>query len=224
MHRRPCVTWCLAALLVTILASAGSGIGGCAATRPAIVEEAMDTKPLPVPAEDPITHLWGFQGPDGAWELPPTFALVLEFTPGGIAAVADREGWRFVDRRALTVVARPWVVDNTPDPFQEGLARAVEEGVFVFFDERGRTTLRTAYAYAEPFAGGLALVCANCRPERIGEHVRWTGGKWGFIDKAGREVIPCRYDDAGSFDEGVARVKLNGEWLSIDPSGRTVVE
>lgn len=36
-------------------------------------------------------------------------------------------------------------------------------------------------------------------------------GEWGFVDKDGREVIPLKYDDAESFSEGLARVKLNGK-------------
>ncbi len=27
------------------------------------------------------------------------------------------------------------------------------------------------------------------------------GGKWGFVDKAGQEVVPCRYDEVRDFEE-----------------------
>jgi len=225
MPRRSHVPWSFASLALVALVPVLAGLAGCAGgTRSVTVEEAMDTTPLPVAAEDPTTHQWGFRGPDGAWVLPPVYHQVLEFSPGGIAAVADASGWRFVDRSGQTQIAHPWMVDNYPDPFQEGLARAVEEQGFLFFDDRGRVVLRTAYSYAEPFSGGLALVCTGCLPERVGEQLHWIGGRWGFIDRQGREVIPCRYDDATSFDEGVARVKLGGEWLTIDPSGRTVAD
>ena len=36
-------------------------------------------------------------------------------------------------------------------------------------------------------------------------------GKIGFIDKLGKVVIPCMYDDAYSFSDALACVKLNGK-------------
>ena len=61
--------------------------------------------------------------------------------------------------------------------------------------------------------------------------------KWGFIDKAGREIIPCRYDRVRSFREGFAAVAVYGMeedgdneetyrkllWGFIDNAGREVV-
>ena len=48
-------------------------------------------------------------------------------------------------------------------------------------------------------------------------------GKWGFIDKSGNEVVPCKYDDASSFSEGLAFVELDGKYGFIDKSGNEVV-
>ena len=48
-------------------------------------------------------------------------------------------------------------------------------------------------------------------------------GKWGFIDKSGNEVVPCKYDWADSFSEGLASVILDGKYGSIDKSGNEVV-
>ena len=43
------------------------------------------------------------------------------------------------------------------------------------------------------FEEGLAAVCLN--------------GKWGFIDKTGKEVIPLKYDFAYGFFGGLAQVE-----------------
>ncbi len=48
-------------------------------------------------------------------------------------------------------------------------------------------------------------------------------GKWGYVDAQGNTVIPCKYDDAWSFSEGLAAVKLNGKWGFIDKQGHTVI-
>lgn len=55
------------------------------------------------------------------------------------------------------------------------------------------------------------------------------GGKWGFIDKAGNEVIPCKYNIApSSFSEGLAAVKqmdTDGNWKYgfINKMGQEVI-
>ena len=69
----------------------------------------------------------------------------------------------------------------------------------------------TKYDYVESFSEGLAEVILN--------------HKYGFIDKTGREVIPCKYDRVAyySFREGLAGVELNGKWGFIDKTGREVI-
>ena len=48
-------------------------------------------------------------------------------------------------------------------------------------------------------------------------------GKYGFIDKTGKEVIECKYGDTYDFHEGLAAVKLNGKWYYIDHKGNIVL-
>lgn len=36
-------------------------------------------------------------------------------------------------------------------------------------------------------------------------------GKWGFINKEGKTVIPCQYDEVASFREGLVAVVKNGK-------------
>ena len=48
-------------------------------------------------------------------------------------------------------------------------------------------------------------------------------GKFGYIDKNGNEVVPCKYDDAEYFSEGLAKVKMNGRWGFIDKNGKEVI-
>jgi hypothetical protein len=47
--------------------------------------------------------------------------------------------------------------------------------------------------------------------------------KIGFIDKAGRQVIPPRYQNAGPFSEGLAAVRIKGKYGYIDRSGKMVI-
>lgn len=38
------------------------------------------------------------------------------------------------------------------------------------------------------------------------------GSKYGYIDKSGNEVVPCRYDYASGFSEGMALVSKGEKW------------
>ena len=53
------------------------------------------------------------------------------------------------------------------------------------------------YDYIAPFSEGLARVR--------------KGGKWGYINRKGKEVIPFLYDQAYPFSEGLAMVTGDGE-------------
>lgn len=61
------------------------------------------------------------------------------------------------------------------------------------------------------FSERYAAVCKN--------------GKWGYIDKTGQEVIPCKYDQANPFHEGLASVRLSYDsgYGFIDTTGREVI-
>ena len=48
-------------------------------------------------------------------------------------------------------------------------------------------------------------------------------GLWGYIDKTGREVIPCQYQSVRSFSEGFAAVSKDNFWGYIDKSGKEVI-
>src|SRR5881396_3724101 len=48
--------------------------------------------------------------------------------------------------------------------------------------------------------------------------------KFGFIDRAGKVVIPLQFDDVRDFHEGLALVKTGEKKLFIDTSGRVVIE
>lgn len=49
-----------------------------------------------------------------------------------------------------------------------------------------------------------------------------NNGKWGFIDKRGTPFIPCRYNFAYEFKEGLAQVREN-KWGYIDKAGHLII-
>ncbi len=64
--------------------------------------------------------------------------------------------------------------------------------------------------FGKGFSNGLAKITVN--------------GKAGFIDPAGRIVIPAKFRDAGHFSEGLAPFEdKTGKWGFIDPKGKVVI-
>lgn len=177
----------------------------------------------PHPFEDPKTHLWGYRNSSGKVLIKPRFLAVESFSPLGLAPVADDTGWKYINRRG-EVVIRPFMVDNGPDPFREGLARYRRSGKFGFFDERGNVVIPACLDFAEPFSSGLAAFCLGCREHEEDEHHVYRGGKWGFIDTKGVIVIPARFDETRPFEGDQAQVMLNGQWVAINRNGMPMVD
>jgi hypothetical protein len=54
-------------------------------------------------------------------------------------------------------------------------------------------------------------------------NVNWgMNSKCGFINNRGQLLIPCKFDDALSFSEGLAAVTINGKEHLIDKTGNIV--
>jgi hypothetical protein len=43
------------------------------------------------------------------------------------------------------------------------------------------------------------------------------------LNTKGEIAIPCVYDDANYFFEGLAKVKQNGKWMIIDSNGQVII-
>jgi len=50
------------------------------------------------------------------------------------------------------------------------------------------------------------------------------GGKFGYIDQDGKEVIDLKYDAATLFDDGIASVKTDEKWGAISKEDKMVIE
>lgn len=48
-------------------------------------------------------------------------------------------------------------------------------------------------------------------------------GQEGFIDKTGKQIVPCVYDRVRSFSEGLAGVHQNGKGGFVNKSGELVI-
>jgi len=105
-------------------------------------------------------------------------------------------------------------------------------GAWGLADTNGRIIVEPKYDaidYSNTFKDGVVRVCSGSTPltkEIINElkdkgnkfdkpvfGVDWYGGKWGLIDKEGKEVLSPKYDFIGKFHEGYAEVIKGGEFI-----------
>jgi hypothetical protein len=161
---------------------------------------------------------WGYRDPGGKTVIAPRFEIAQEFSPEGIAAVVDGQGWAYIDTTGRVLI-RPLIVDNGPDYFEEGLARFRAASGIGFFDKTGKIVIQARYAFAQSFSEGFAAVCDGCNEKQEGEHTAVEGGRWGFIDRQGTLIIPFQFEAAQKFENGRARVKSSGTWKYIDKKG-----
>jgi hypothetical protein len=103
-----------------------------------------------------------------------------------------------------------------------------------FIDKTGVVAIKPQFDHIHMFTEGLAAVAVGGRPygEYLSEHgIKGGGGlpellledkvesKWGYIDRTGFYAINPKFDDAGSFSEGLAAVQSGSNWGYIDKLG-----
>ena len=55
------------------------------------------------------------------------------------------------------------------------------------------------------------------------DDVEFYGGKWGFVDRSGKEIIPVKYDNVSAFSNGLAMVEINGTYGYINKQGLELI-
>ncbi len=137
---------------------------------------------------------------ESRWLISDVFGWQFIDTNGRILAPKtdmDREEWELLVAKPTFRGFLPQVTIVDCTPFEEGLAAiTTDRKRWVFIDKHfavmGKNDEDCIYEDANVFNGGLAPVKKD--------------GKWGYIDKQFDIVIPCKYDNAGSFNGELALV------------------
>lgn len=144
---------------------------------------------------------------EGKTVIPFIYNSVEPFSEG-LAAVSDKNGTGFVNRNGEVVIPLQF---EEAEPFSDGLAVVKKtDGTYAYIDKTGKIAIDASqYSSVLPFYEGLAMVRSR------------NTHKAGFIDKTGKEVIPCQYRWAGYFRNGVtyASDAEGKNWL-IDKTGK----
>ena len=146
-------------------------------------------------------------GPDGRPRLQRSYLARLRYDRDGLASVmlfnatdTRKYQWYYVRRGVMPVAVES--MDNGPDYFEDGLARARVGGKIGYIDRKLNLVIPATYDGAYPFRDGVAVVCTACtieydRTVTEGERSWYAGGQWGRIDRRGRVVSPFRPQEKG---------------------------
>lgn len=78
------------------------------------------------------------------------------------------------------------------------------------------------YNIIESYSEGLSAV-AMATESLDFEGNKFFKFKWGFVDINGNEIINCKFDNVGSFKEGLAPVCIDDKWGFINKSGSIII-
>lgn len=175
-----------------------------------------------VPVEQ--DEAWGYARGDGTLAIAPQFERAYRFVEG--RALVRRDGrYGFIDTSGAAVIPPTYAAAR---PFSEGRAPVRPDSLWGFVDRAGTMVIEPQFRWAArpavdslsptvpdslapaPQASGPTLVPPIGPTTYFSEgraRIR-RDGRWGFIDRAGEVVIPPRFARAGSFRDGLARVRF----------------
>lgn len=157
---------------------------------------------------DSSSRKYGFIDRAGREVIPCKYDMAESFSDG-LAKVEINDNWGYINTVGDEIVPCKY---RRLGNFSEDLAPAMWPGDtwwdFGYIDKSGRVVFSCS-DYGGSFSDGLARIELS--------------GKYGFIDRTGKQVVPCKYDHAWDFDHGLAVVSLNGKWGVIDSTGKEIV-
>lgn len=130
----------------------------------------------------------GYRDHEGTVFIPPKYDFATDFTAEGIAWVAGPDGLEWIDRSGK-VLAKAFAFENGADPFVEGRARIISDGLVGFIDPTGKVVVPPMYEGLSQMDEGRAAFCKGCVPVSEDGGSYYHGGEWGYIDGDGN-IIP----------------------------------
>jgi len=172
------------------------------------------------PAQPSEDSNWGFvNGKDAKLVISAKYQDVNMFSCGYARVQDENSEYAFIDKNGAKVSAKMQIDENTtPDDFYYDVCRVTIDNHFAFLDKDFKKLTRADYVWLSPMSeDGLA----SFRLE--GDDLE------GYCDKDGNQKIQPKYNDAGSFIDGIAvvmeRHEDGTEWYyTIDTKGTQLCE
>ena len=153
---------------------------------------------------------WGMMNRDNQFIIPVIYdsiTLLSKYWQSTIYCLVTKEGKKGVVDDNHKVIIPFDIYDNISGPSYNTFMITLHNKKG-FFDHKGKVITSAIYEEAKDFDRTLAQVKRN--------------GKWGCIDKEGKEVTPCQYDAMRTCDDLIA-VRLKDYWGFLNLQGKLIV-
>lgn len=149
---------------------------------------------------------WGFADIEGKVRISPRYAMVGYFSENICSVMDDNGKWGFIDKSANKVI--DFVYDNVSSCYGNSI-RVFTGGKWGVVDSKKNVLVQPIYDNIE--ADGGAFVAEK-------------NGKWGWIDRNGKEIVKFQFDDALPFNgSNYAAVRQGDKWGYADKAGKVVI-
>jgi hypothetical protein len=168
---------------------------------------------------------WGFIDRNGLIVIPAKFYEAGDFSEGlSVVRSSDTSRFGYINQKGELVI--PYTFFWASD-FHEGFAAvAISKGQYGYIDKTGTVILRgTVWFEVQDFSEGLAAVQVEVVDNSV--YRGYQERRYGFIDRAGKFVIPPQFGMAKKFSEGRALITLTDRSSGvgfIDASGKVVIK
>lgn len=181
----------------------------------------------------PYQQKYGYINQKGELVLPFKFSLAYNFSEDLAAAESESSKNKgYINRQGKFIINRPDFDTFVSGNFSSGLAVVeLNEGAcsaanycdYSYIDKTGDVVIKSPendvdFTGAQSFSEGLAAVATSGGGRDAGGWYPATN--WGYLDRNGKFVISPQFDDAGSFAEGLAPVKIEGKYGYISLGAR----
>jgi len=134
----------------------------------------------------------------------------------GYVSVSENDKYGVMDKTGTMIIPAKFKMIGK---FSNGLAPATKDSLYGFINTKGEWVIKPKYIAAEQFSNGLAAVSTGSLFDQ----------KWGFINAAGKVVIPMTlggglsYTDPFLFLEGVTACYISeGVWGYVNRTGKVL--
>lgn len=191
--------------------------------------------------------LFGFKKADGTILVEPQYKFVDKFKDGFCVVLRDYYHYGLINREGKEIL--PCDFQEVVSP-TEGLVRVKKGDLYGFYDTTGREVIPTTFAAASAFSEGLAVVAIQpdttlagiygyidhsghftiapqyqyAYPFNEGRAVVKSYDRYGLIDAHNNIILPCKYENLSSVDEGrcFANFEYSPLYAMFDGNGRQI--
>lgn len=150
--------------------------------------------------------LYGYVNHKNKYVIPPIFTYASNFDSYGLATVNKD------DQSAIMTKKGKIVLDYSQHTFNDDhIVTFKQNDLYGVFDKKSQKIIQPPiYESVENFQRDEAIMVKK-------------NGLIGYIDRYGKLIIPCTYQEADNFSEGLAAVLIDGKWGYIDLNNTIVI-